>query len=44
MSASPQDGHYGDLRCLAPLAKLQDKFGFTVDNVVKQVKSLLETK
>jgi len=28
----------------APLAKLQDKFGFTVDNVVKQAKSLLETK
>jgi len=25
----------------APLAKLQDKFGFTVDNVVKQAKSLL---
>lgn len=28
----------------APLAKLQDKFGFTVDNVVKTAKSLLETK
>ena len=28
----------------APLAKLQDKFGFTVDNVVKQAKALLETK
>jgi transketolase len=25
----------------APIAKLQDKFGFTVDNVVKQAKSLL---
>ena len=28
----------------APIAKLQDKFGFTVDNVVKVAKSLLETK
>jgi transketolase len=28
----------------APLAKLQDKFGFTVDNVVKTAKSLLEKK
>ncbi|MEO5937499.1 MAG: transketolase C-terminal domain-containing protein, partial [Sphingomonas sp.] len=28
----------------APLAKLADKFGFTVDNVVKVAKSLLETK
>src|SRR3569623_1560904 len=28
----------------APLAKLQDKFGFTVDNVVKQAKAMLETK
>jgi transketolase len=28
----------------APLAKLADKFGFTIDNVVKTAKSLLETK
>ncbi|MEG3144073.1 transketolase [Sphingomonas sp. RT2P30] len=28
----------------APIAKLQDKFGFTVDNVVKQAKAMLETK
>ena len=28
----------------APLAKLADKFGFTVDNVVKVAKSLLEEK
>jgi transketolase len=28
----------------APLAKLQDKFGFTIDNVVKQAKAMLETK
>lgn len=28
----------------APIAKLQEKFGFTVDNVVKQAKAMLETK
>ncbi|MDH7972070.1 transketolase [Sphingomonas sp. AR_OL41] len=28
----------------APIAKLQDKFGFTVANVVKQAKAMLETK
>ena len=28
----------------APIAKLQDKYGFTVDNVVKVAKSLMETK
>ena len=28
----------------APIAKLQDKYGFTVDNVVKTAKSLLEKK
>jgi transketolase len=28
----------------APLAKLQDKFGFTVDNVVKHATEMLETK
>ena len=28
----------------APLAKLQDKYGFTVDNVVKVAKEMLETK
>lgn len=28
----------------APLAKLADKFGFTVDNVVKTAKDMLETK
>ncbi len=28
----------------APLAKLQDKFGFTVDHVVETAKSMLETK
>jgi transketolase len=28
----------------APIAKLQDKFGFTLDNVVKVAKSMLETK
>ncbi|KQN24291.1 transketolase [Sphingomonas sp. Leaf34] len=28
----------------APLAKLQDKFGFTVDNVVKVARQVMETK
>ena len=28
----------------APIAKLQDKYGFTVDNVVKTAKSLMEKK
>ncbi|MGY4397355.1 transketolase [Sphingomonas sp. UYAg733] len=28
----------------APIAKLQDKFGFTVDNVVKVAREMLETK
>ncbi len=28
----------------APLAKLQDKFGFTVDNVVKVAREVMETK
>jgi transketolase len=28
----------------APLAKLQDKYGFTLDNVVKVAKQMLETK
>ena len=28
----------------APIAKLQDKYGFTVDNVVKTAKSLMENK
>jgi transketolase len=28
----------------APIARLQEKFGFTVDNVVKQAKAMLETK
>ena len=28
----------------APIAKLADKFGFTVDNVVKVAKSVMETK
>ena len=28
----------------APIAKLQDKYGFTVDNVVKVAREMLETK
>ena len=28
----------------APIAKLQDKYGFTVDNVVKVARDVMETK
>jgi len=28
----------------APISKLQDKYGFTVDNVVKVAREMLETK
>ena len=28
----------------APISKLQDKFGFTLDNVVKVARELVETK